>query len=239
VQSNVMGTFNLLEAVRKLGDQERTQLRFLHVSTDEVYGSLGAAGMFSEEAPYNPSSPYSASKAAADMFVTAYHSTYGLSTAIVNCSNNYGPYQHPEKLIPTVIQCILDHKTIPLYGDGRNVRDWIFVEDHCQALWLALTRASAGTHYNVGANEEWTNLDLVSKLCDLVDELAPDRASDSRNLIAFVKDRPGHDFRYAIDSTKIRKELAWKPTVDFGSGLRRTVQWYIENGTVFRDAFGS
>jgi dTDP-glucose 4,6-dehydratase len=193
-----------------------------------VYGSLGPTGAFTETTPYAPNSPYSASKAGSDMLVRAYHHTYGLPAVITNCSNNYGPYQFPEKLIPVVIQSVLARKPIPVYGNGMNVRDWLFVRDHAEALWQVLTRGRDGETYNIGGNSECPNLHIVRLICDLVDELAPGSA-DSQSLITFVKDRPGHDLRYAIDATKIRKELDWKPAHSFENGLRETVKWYLEN----------
>jgi dTDP-glucose 4,6-dehydratase len=234
IQTNVVGTFNLLEACRAswCGDQStaaKGARRFHHVSTDEVYGSLGPTGHFTEKTPYAPNSPYSASKAASDMLVRAYHHTYGLPAVITNCSNNYGPFQFPEKLIPVVIQSVLERKTIPLYGDGMNVRDWLYVRDHAEALWLVLTRGAPGETYNIGGHNEWANLRIVELICDLVDELAPHLGGDSRRLITFVKDRPGHDRRYAIDATKIKQELGWTPAHTFEQGLRETVRWYLDH----------
>ncbi len=234
VDTNVVGTFNLLEACRACwhGDATRSAAhrpRFHHVSTDEVYGSLGATGYFTETTPYAPNSPYSASKAASDMFVRAYHHTYGLPTVVTNCSNNYGPYQFPEKLIPVVIQSALARKSIPVYGDGMNVRDWLYVRDHAEALWTVLTRGRTGETYNVGGHNEWANLPIVELICDLVDELAPQLGGQSRKLITFVKDRLGHDRRYAIDASKIEKELGWVPAHKFEQGIRETVQWYLGN----------
>jgi len=229
IQTNVLGTFHLLEACRMVWGGQFEGKRFLHVSTDEVYGTLGSTGKFTEETPYAPNSPYSASKASSDMLVRAYHHTYGLPTVITNCSNNYGPYQFPEKLIPVIIQSVLRRQTIPVYGDGMNVRDWLFVLDHAEALWCVLKRGRPGETYNVGGDNEWPNLRIVERICDLLDELKPDRGGPSRELIKFVKDRPGHDRRYAIDATKIRSELDWKPSHDFASGLRSTVSWYLDN----------
>ena len=203
--------------------------RFHHVSTDEVYGSLGPTGLFTETTPYAPNSPYSASKASSDMLVRAYHHTYGLPTVITNCSNNYGPYQFPEKLIPVVIQSVLARKPVPVYGDGMNVRDWLYVRDHAEALWVVLTRGRAGETYNIGGHNEWANLHIVQLICDLIDEMAPQLGGDSRKLITFVKDRPGHDRRYAIDATKIEKELGWLPAHKFEQGIRETVRWYLDN----------
>ena len=234
IHTNIVGTFNLLEACRAcwLESQSRnTQhaIRFHHVSTDEVYGSLGATGYFTETTPYAPNSPYSASKAASDMLVRAYHHTYGLATVITNCSNNYGPYQFPEKLIPVVIQSVLARKPVPVYGDGMNVRDWLYVRDHAEALWLVLTQGKNGETYNIGGHNEWANLRIVELICDIIDELAPKLGGNSRKLITFVKDRPGHDRRYAIDATKIQKELGWTPAHTFQQGIRETVQWYLNN----------
>ncbi len=234
VHTNVVGTFNLLEACRAawLNDASRTTqpaTRFHHVSTDEVYGSLGATGLFTETTPYAPNSPYSASKASSDMLVRAYHHTYGLPTVITNCSNNYGPYQFPEKLIPVVIQSVLARKPVPVYGDGLNVRDWLYVRDHAEALWVVLNGGQTGETYNIGGHNEWANLPIVHVICDLIDELAPQLGGNSRKLITFVKDRPGHDRRYAIDATKIAKELGWLPAHKFEQGIRETVRWYIDN----------
>jgi dTDP-glucose 4,6-dehydratase len=237
ITTNIVGTFNLLEACRELwspngpvdnsGGAPRT--RFHHVSTDEVYGSLGATGYFTETTPYAPNSPYSASKASSDMLVRAYHHTYGLNTVITNCSNNYGPYQFPEKLIPVIIQNLLARKPLPVYGDGMNVRDWLYVRDHAEALWQVLQHGRAGETYNIGGHNEWANIRIVELICDLVDELKPDLGGDSRKLITFVKDRPGHDRRYAIDATKMKQELGWKPAYTFERGIRETVEWYLAN----------
>ena len=210
-------------------DQLSTRFRFHHVSTDEVYGSLGPAGYFTETTPYSPNSPYSASKASGDMLVQAYHRTYGLPAVITNCSNNYGPFQFPEKLVPVVIQSVLARKPVPVYGDGMNVRDWLYVRDHAQALWQVLTRGQAGETYNVGGRNEWPNIRVVELICDLIDELAPGLGGQSRKLITFVEDRPGHDRRYAIDATKIKNELGWTPAYTFEQGIRETVKWYLEN----------
>ncbi|MGO9109913.1 MAG: dTDP-glucose 4,6-dehydratase [Thermoguttaceae bacterium] len=234
VVTNVLGTFHMLDAAlrfwSKLPEAEKSQFRFLHVSTDEVYGSLGPTGLFTEETPYDPSSPYSASKASADHLARAYHHTYGLPVLVTNCSNNYGPYQFPEKLIPLMILNAAEGKKLPVYGDGMNVRDWLFVEDHCRALWCVLTQGNPGETYNIGGNCEQPNLDIVRRVCALVDELRPGLPhSPCTSLITYVKDRPGHDRRYAIDAGKILRELGWKPQHDFQSGLRRTVQWYLEN----------
>ncbi|HWW01297.1 MAG TPA: dTDP-glucose 4,6-dehydratase [Candidatus Acidoferrum sp.] len=236
IHTNVVGTFNLLEACRAcwLDAASPSRLaphvsRFHHVSTDEVYGSLGATGFFTETTPYAPNSPYSSSKASSDLLVRAYHHTYGLPTVITNCSNNYGPYQFPEKLIPVVIQSVMARKPVPVYGDGMNVRDWLYVRDHAAALWLVLTRGAVGETYNIGGHNEWANLRIVELICDLVDELAPQLGGHSRTLITFVKDRPGHDRRYAIDASKIERELGWVPAHKFKQGIRETVRWYLDN----------
>jgi dTDP-glucose 4,6-dehydratase len=234
VHTNVVGTFNLLEACRATWLDHRTRntqqaSRFHHISTDEVYGSLGPTGLFTETTPYAPNSPYSASKASSDMLVRAYHHTYGLPTVITNCSNNYGPYQFPEKLIPVVIQSVLARKPVPVYGDGMNVRDWLYVRDHAEALWVVLRRGRLGETYNLGGRNEWANLNIVQLICDLIDEMAPQLGGNSRKLITFVKDRPGHDRRYAIDATKIEKEMGWLPAHKFEQGIRETVRWYLDN----------
>ena len=229
IQTNVVGTFHLLEACRATWGGALAEQRFLHVSTDEVYGSLGATGYFTETTPYAPNSPYSASKASSDLLARAYHHTYGLPVLITNCSNNYGPLQFPEKLIPVVIQKLMARQPIPVYGDGLNVRDWLFVQDHAEALWQVLRRGRAGETYNIGGHNEWANLRIVELICDLLDELAPQLGGGSRRLITFVKDRPGHDRRYAIDAAKIHAELGWTPAHTFETGIRETVQWYLAN----------
>jgi dTDP-glucose 4,6-dehydratase len=249
IHTNVVGTFHLLEACRavwqskvqspkpKVEDpmpeghspQSVPSPRFHHVSTDEVYGSLGPTGCFTETTPYSPNSPYSASKAASDLLVRAYYHTYGLPVVVTNCSNNYGPYQFPEKLIPVVIQSALARKPIPVYGDGMNVRDWLYVTDHAEALWQVLTRGRLGETYNIGGHNEWPNLRIVELICDLVDEMAPQLGGGSRKLITFVTDRLGHDRRYAIDASKIKQELGWTPAHRFEQGLRETVRWYLDN----------
>ena len=223
ITTNINGTFNLLEAFRDVRGQ-----KFLHVSTDEVFGSLGETGFFTETTPYAPNSPYSASKASSDLLVRAYHHTYGLPTVITNCSNNYGPFQFPEKLIPVVIQSITARKPIPVYGDGMNVRDWLYVGDHCEALWTVLTRGKLGETYNIGGHNEKANLHLVQLMCDLIDEFKPELGGNSRSLITFVTDRPGHDRRYAIDASKIDRELGWRPAHTFETGIRETVRWYLD-----------
>ena len=234
IHTNVVGTFNLLEACRAQWLDHASRIthyasRFHHISTDEVYGSLGATGYFTETTPYAPNSPYSASKAASDMLVRAYHHTYGLPIVITNCSNNYGPYQFPEKLIPVVIQSVLQRKPVPVYGDGMNVRDWLYVRDHAEALWLVLTRGRLGETYNIGGHNEWANVRIVEIICDLIDEMAPQLGGSSCKLITFVKDRAGHDRRYAIDAAKVQNELGWVPAHKFEQGIRETVRWYLDN----------
>lgn len=231
IESNVVGTYTLLKSAQaySLSRKDRDGgFRFLHVSTDEVYGSLGATGSFSEDTPYDPSSPYSASKAAADHLVMAWHRTYGLPALISNCSNNYGPYQFPEKLIPLTILNALTGKPLPVYGDGGNVRDWLYVDDHARALYLILRRGRLGETYNVGSRNEQTNLSVVERICSLMDAYRPQRAPHSR-LITFVVDRPGHDWRYAIDANKLMNELHWRPQENFASGMEKTVRWYLDN----------
>jgi dTDP-glucose 4,6-dehydratase len=226
IQTNVMGTFALLEEARAFSDT----IRFLQVSTDEVYGSLGPTDpAFTETTPYAPNSPYAASKASADHLVRAYHHTYGLPTLTTNCSNNYGPYQFPEKLIPLMIGNALAGNPLPVYGDGKNVRDWLYVLDHCEALRVVLERGRAGETYNIGGGAERANIDLVNTICGLLDKAAPRKGGAKyAELISFVKDRPGHDRRYAIDSTKLARELGWTPRENFESGLKKTVDWYVE-----------
>lgn len=227
IQTNIIGTFNLLETARQNAEQFRL---FHHVSTDEVYGSLGREGYFTEETPYRPNSPYSASKAASDHLVRAYHETYGLPAIISNCSNNYGPYQFPEKLIPLMILNALDGKPLPVYGDGRNVRDWLYVKDHCGAIWTIMRFGDRGETYNIGGNSEMENIVIVEMICDILDEIIPVSAGYSRKkLITFVKDRPGHDRRYAIDFSKLQKAFNWTPRESLATGLRKTIVWYLEN----------
>jgi dTDP-glucose 4,6-dehydratase len=232
IDTNVVGTFALLETARRfvaaLPDDDRDRFRFLHVSTDEVYGTLGSDGFFSEETPYAPNSPYAATKAAADHLVRAYRHTYGLPALITNCSNNYGPYQFPEKLIPLTILNAIDGRALPIYGDGGNVRDWLHVEDHCAGLLLVLAKGRVGEKYNVGGGNEQTNLEIVDRICDVLDELYPAQSS-YHALKTFVPDRPGHDRRYAIDARKIRRELGWQPRHKLDDGLRATVRWYVEH----------
>ena len=234
VQTNVNGTFTLLESVRRwwreLPVERQTHFRFLHISTDEVYGSLGATGLFTEETPYAPNSPYSASKAASDHFVRAYHHTYGLPTLTTNCSNNYGPYQFPEKLIPLMILNALAGKALPVYGDGLQVRDWLYVEDHCRAILTTLTCGKPGQTYNIGGHNEMANLEIVRQLCALLNELQPRQDGKSyAEQITYVADRPGHDRRYAIDAGKIGRELGWRPQETFDTGIRKTVEWYLDH----------
>ncbi|MFP4389996.1 MAG: dTDP-glucose 4,6-dehydratase, partial [Desulfococcaceae bacterium] len=227
IQTNVVGTFHLLEAVRERAERI---VRFHHVGTDEVYGSLGETGLFAETTAYDPSSPYSASKAASDHLVRAYHRTYDLPVSLSNCSNNYGPYQFPEKLIPLVILNALEEKPLPVYGKGENVRDWLYVTDHCRAVWRVMTGGPVGRTYNVGGRCEKKNIDVVRTICDLVDEIAPRPGGASRrDLITFVPDRPGHDLRYAIDCARIETELDWMPAESFETGLRKTVEWYRDH----------
>jgi dTDP-glucose 4,6-dehydratase len=242
LRTNVMGVFELLEGARHhvaaLPPPEAASFRFLHVSTDEVYGSLGPSGLFSEETPYAPNSPYAASKASADHVVRAYHETYGLPVLITNCSNNYGPYQFPEKLIPLMILNAVEGKPLPLYGDGRNVRDWLYVEDHCAGILLALEKGRPGERYNIGGSNERTNRQVVEALCAALEAERPAAGNPAlsargigsyADLVTLVKDRPGHDRRYAIDATRARTELSWRPRHDFDSGLLRTVRWYLEH----------
>ena len=240
IRTNVDGTFALLEEVRTfwegLDERERADFRFLHVSTDEVYGSLGPEDpAFSETTPYTPNSPYAASKAASDHFVRAYHHTYGLPTLTTNCSNNYGRFQFPEKLIPLMILNARDGKPLPVYGDGQNVRDWLYVEDHCEAIAQVLARGRVGQTYNIGGCNEKRNIDIVETICDIVDEMAGRRGAPRRTLITFVKDRPGHDRRYAMDASKIERELGWRPLETFETGLRKTIRWYLQNEEWIRD----
>lgn len=235
IQTNVVGTFHLLEASRaywnQLSSDKQQNFRFLHISTDEVYGSLTAdAPAFSETHPYAPNSPYSASKASSDHLVRAYHHTYGLPTLTTNCSNNYGPFQFPEKLIPLLIMNALQGKALPIYGDGQNIRDWLYVEDHCTAIAAVLAQGKVGEVYNIGGNYEKTNLEIVHTVCGILDELVPDSAyRPHHRLITYVKDRPGHDRRYAIDPGKIAREIGWQPAETFESGIRKTILWYLEN----------
>ncbi|WGT51477.1 dTDP-glucose 4,6-dehydratase [Thioclava nitratireducens] len=230
IETNVMGTYNMLQAARSFWEAEGRpeSFRFHHISTDEVYGTLGPTGQFTEETPYAPNSPYSASKAGSDHLVRAWHETYGLPVVLTNCSNNYGPYHFPEKLIPVVILNALAGKPLPIYGDGSNVRDWLYVEDHADALLLVLEKGALGRSYNIGGENERSNLELVQTICTILDRLRPGDAPYA-DLITFVTDRPGHDARYAIDPTRIREELGWRPSVTVEEGLERTVRWYLEN----------
>ena len=236
IQTNIVGVYNLLEAARHywngLGDTAKGRFRFHHISTDEVYGSLGAEGLFREDDPYRPNSPYSASKASSDHLVRAWRETYGLPTLITNCSNNYGPYQFPEKLIPLVILNALDGKPLPIYGKGDQIRDWLYVDDHVRALWKVLTEGEPGQTYNIGGHNEKTNLEVVKTICSTLDELVPsphEGIGHYQQLITHVADRPGHDKRYAIDADKIQQQLGWVPEETFDTGMRKTVQWYLDN----------
>jgi dTDP-glucose 4,6-dehydratase len=232
IETNILGTFTLLEAARHywnaLAGEEKASFRFLHVSTDEVYGSLGDTGLFHEETPYDPSSPYSASKAASDHLAIAWHRTYGLPVVVSNCSNNYGPFHFPEKLIPLVILNALEGKPLPVYGKGENIRDWLYVEDHAKALHLIASKGRLGEKYNVGGRNERTNIDVVKRICALLDRYRP-KAEPHESLITYVTDRPGHDARYAIDATRLETELGWKALENFDTGIDKTVQWYLEN----------
>ena len=235
IETNVMGTFHLLEAARAhwLAKGRPESFRFHHVSTDEVFGSLGETGQFTEETPYDPRSPYSASKASSDHLVRAWHETYGLPVVLSNCSNNYGPYHFPEKLVPVVILNALAGRPIPVYGQGLNVRDWLYVEDHADALLTVLARGGVGSSYNIGGENEATNLDLVHRICAVLDAKRP-RGAPHAELVTFVDDRPGHDLRYAIDPARIREDLGWRPSVTLDEGLERTVQWYLDNEAWWR-----
>ncbi|MCL2623266.1 MAG: dTDP-glucose 4,6-dehydratase [Planctomycetaceae bacterium] len=233
VMTNVVGTFRILEVAREyfgaLAEDEKNRFRFLHVSTDEVYGSLGPIGKFTETTPYSPNSPYSASKASSDHFVRAYHHTYGLPTLVTNCSNNYGPYQFPEKLVPLMIANAVEGKPLPVYGDGLQVRDWLYVEDHCRAIRTVLHKGTVGETYNIGGNAEMPNIEIVRLICDLVEKYHPEiKHKPVHSLITHVQDRPGHDRRYAIDTAKIETELGWRPVESFESGINKTLQWYLD-----------
>lgn len=234
IQTNIVGTFRLLEAARRywhdLSETKKQAFRFLHTSTDEVYGSLGEKGYFTEESRYQPSSPYSASKASSDHITRAYYLTYGLPTLITNCSNNYGPHQFPDKLVPLMILNALEYRSLPVYGNGQNIRDWLYVEDHCQALLTVLAGGLPGETYNIGGNQEKSNLDVVQSICTLLNELKPRMdGKPYQDQIVFVKDRPGHDSRYAIDASKIQRQFGWRPMENFRGGLRKTVEWYLGN----------
>ena len=236
MQSNIIGTYTLLEESRKFFDSlephQKKEFKFLHISTDEVYGSLGSDGLFDEKTSYDPSSPYSASKASSDHLVRAWHRTYNLPTIVTNCSNNYGPYQFPEKIIPLMINNALNHKKLPIYGDGQQIRDWLFVDDHVSALVKVALRGKAGDTYNIGGRNEKSNIEVVQLICKILDELSPSKNIKSYSeLISFVKDRPGHDKRYAINADKIKKDLDWMPIETFETGLLKTIQWYLNNRT--------
>mgnify|MGYP001474448899 FL=1 len=240
IETNVKGTFNMLEAARSYWTSQGkpASFRFHHISTDEVFGSLGPTGMFTEDTPYDPHSPYSASKASSDHLVRAWRETYGLPVVLTNCSNNYGPYHFPEKLIPVVILNALAGKPLPIYGDGENMRDWLYVEDHADALLLVLEKGALGRSYNIGGENERTNLELVKTLCGILDYLHPRDEGSYADLITFVTDRPGHDARYAIDPSRIRNELGWRPSVTLEEGLEKTVQWYLDNENWWRPLLG-
>ncbi len=237
IETNILGTFTLLDAARNYWMEAPHQVkkgyedcRFHHISTDEVYGALGESGYFTEKTPYDPSSPYSSSKASSDMIVRAYHRTYGMNVTVSNCSNNYGPKQHPEKLIPKIISNALSGKNIPIYGDGKNVRDWLYVLDHCKAIDLIFHRGRNGETYNIGGHNEKNNLEIVDAICSILDKKCPQKDGKSyKNLIVFVKDRPGHDRRYAIDASKLTNELGWKADENFASGIVKTVEWYLQH----------
>jgi len=230
IKTNILGTSVLLDCCLENIDKNINDFKLLHISTDEVYGSLDRQGSFTEESPYNPSSPYSASKASSDHLVNAWHKTYGIKTNIINCSNNYGPFQFPEKLIPLVIISAIRENSLPVYGTGKNIRDWLYVEDHCRAIYNVLLNGKIGDTYNVGGGEEKTNLEVVNNICDILDDIYPSGNLKSyKKLIKFVEDRPGHDFRYAIDYSKLKNELSWQPKESFNSGLKKTVDWYLQN----------
>jgi len=229
IKTNVMGTFTLLDVARSAW-KGRDDVLFHHVSTDEVFGSLGDSGYFTETTPYDPRSPYSASKASSDHLVQAYHHTYGMPITLTNCSNNYGPYQFPEKLIPVMVLNMMEGKSLPVYGDGKNIRDWLYVEDHNSAVWAVMTKGRPGETYNIGGENEWENIKLLDRLIELVAEESGKSEMALRSLITYVKDRPGHDRRYAIDCGKLKKELGWKQSVSFDEGLRKTVRWYLDSG---------
>lgn len=240
IQTNIVGVFNLLEEVRvywsSLNETDKNRFRFIQVSTDEVYGSLGPDELpFTEETPYRPNSPYAASKAASDHLIRAYHHTYGLPTLTSNCSNNYGPYQYPEKLIPLIILNALQEKSLPVYGDGGNIRDWLYVSDHCAAIRRIFAEGRPGNTYNIGGRSERTNLEVVGAICSILDELKPRTQGSYSRLIRFVKDRPGHDRRYAIAADKIERELRWRPQESFESGLRKTIDWYVKHSSWVKD----
>ena len=237
IQTNIVGTVTLLESVMKfLNRKKDDKFKFIHVSTDEVFGSLGKHGFFSEKTPYNPSSPYSASKASSDHLVRSWQKTYGLPSIITNCSNNYGPYQFPEKLIPLMIINCIDEKPLPIYGEGLNIRDWLFVDDHCSAINKILMDGTIGETYNIGGNNEIQNINIVKTICSILDEIKPRENGHSyKKLITYVTDRPGHDLRYAIDASKINKQIGWIPNETFKTGIRKTIQWYLDNEKWWRD----
>lgn len=228
IYTNIIGTFTLLEIARQLW-KDRDDVLFHHISTDEVFGSLGETGFFTESTPYSPNSPYSASKASSDHLVRAYHETYRLNTTLSNCSNNYGPYHFPEKVIPLMILNAFEGKSLPVYGDGSNIRDWLFVEDHCEAIWMIVNNGKIGATYNIGGENEWKNIDMVNFLCGKIASITGKSEKEYKKLITYVKDRPGHDRRYAIDCSKIKKELNWHPKHDFSNGIEETIKWYINN----------
>ena len=232
IQSNIIGTYNMLEISRSFLTKHKKnhKFRFIHVSTDEVFGSLGKDGLFTESSPYDPSSPYSASKAASDHLARSWHRTFGLPIIITNCSNNYGPFQYPEKLIPLMISNAIQHKALPIYGDGKNIRDWLYVDDHAEALALISEKGEIGQTYNIGGNSEKNNISLVKIICEILDEVSPSKEIESyKELIKFVDDRPGHDMRYAMDISKIKSDLGWAPKETFKTGIKKTVKWYLEN----------
>ncbi len=230
IQTNIIGTFSLLEAAREIW-KDRDDVLFHHISTDEVYGSLGDSGYFYEDTPYDPRSPYSASKASSDHLVMAYNHTYGIPVTLSNCSNNYGPYQFPEKLIPVMIMNIKEEKPLPVYGDGKNIRDWLYVDDHNSAVWLIINKGTSGETYNIGGENEWENIRLVNVLCDKMAHFMGKAEGYYQKLITYVKDRPGHDRRYAINCDKIKEELSWRQSFDFDKGLEQTIRWYLDNGS--------
>ena len=234
ITTNILGTAKLLQSSLKYWKNNK-KFKFLHISTDEVFGSLGKKGLFTEDSSYKPSSPYSASKASSDHLVRAWHTTYGLPSIIINCSNNYGPYQYPEKLIPLIITNCIDEKRLPVYGNGLNIRDWLYVGDHCNAIYKVLQEGKIGQTYNIGGNNEINNINIIKTICSLLDEMKPrNNGKRYEDLITFVKDRPGHDFRYAIDSSKISTELRWSPKVEFKNGIRKTIKWYLNNESWWR-----
>ena len=235
IKSNIVGTYNLLEVSRRYVRELKQDFKFIHISTDEVYGDLEDGGFFKETTPYNPSSPYSASKASSDHLVRAWGRTFGLPILITNCSNNYGPFQFPEKLIPLMIINCLNNKPLPVYGDGKNVRDWLYVTDHCIAIYKVYKNGKIHDTYNIGGNNEIKNIDIVNTICQTLDELKPLKNKSYKNLITYVKDRPGHDLRYAIDSTKIEEGIGWKPMESFETGIRKTINWYVDNETWWRE----